>query len=53
MKGKDRSSHYRSNCVNVLKLADARKGNKDRSSRSAQTASMYLSSSASRLDLTH
>ena len=32
---------------NVPKLADARKGNKDRSFRFAQTASMYLSSSAS------
>ena len=26
MKEKERSSHYRSNCVNVPKLADARKG---------------------------
>ena len=32
MKGKDRSSHYRSNCVNVPKLADARKEKKERSS---------------------
>ena len=32
MKGKDRSSHCRSNCVNVPKLTDARKGNKERSS---------------------
>ena len=26
MKEKGRSSHYRSNCINVPKLADARKG---------------------------
>ena len=32
MKEKDRSSHCCSNCVNVPKLADARKENKDRSS---------------------
>ena len=44
MKEKNRSSHCCSNCINVPKLTDARKGNKDRSSRSAQTASMYLSS---------
>ena len=82
MKEKGRSSHCRSNCVNVRKLADARKENKDRSFRFAQTASislnsvelseftslsiirnvvltvvrtasMYLSSSTSLLDLTH
>ena len=32
MKEKDRSSHCRSNCINVPKLADARKENKERSS---------------------
>ena len=53
MKEKDRSSHCCSNCINVPKLTDARKGNKDRSSRSAQTASMYLSSSASLLNLVY
>ena len=44
MKEKDRSSHCCSNCINVPKLTDARKGNKDRSSRSAQTASISLNS---------
>ena len=43
-KDKERSSLCRSNCINVPKLSDARKGNKERSFRSAQTASMYLSS---------
>ena len=33
MKEKDRSFRCRSNCVNVPKLADARKENKDRSFR--------------------
>ena len=32
MKEKGRSSHYRSNCVNVPKLANVRYRNKDRSS---------------------
>ncbi len=44
MKEKDRSSHYRSNCVNVPKLADARKGIRNVVFATAQTASTYLSS---------
>ena len=44
MREKDRSSHCCSNCINVPKLTDARKGNKDCSFHFAQTASTYLSS---------
>ena len=65
MKEKERSSHYRSNCINVPKFtnvlrivvltvvrtastylnsSDAFKGNKERSFRFAQTASISLNS---------
>ena len=44
MKEKERSSHCRSNCVNVPKLINDRKENKERSFRFAQTASISLNS---------
>ena len=44
MKEKGRSSHCRSNCINVPKLINVRKENKDRSFRFAQTASISLNS---------
>ena len=44
MKEKDRSSHCCSNCVNVPKFADARKGIRTVVLTTVRTASTYLSS---------
>jgi len=44
MKGKDRSSHYRSNCINVPKFANVAKGIRTVVLTIVRTASTYLSS---------